>query len=665
VLGTGNYAVVILASKGADPEYADDFFAIKMLKVNTESSIFSEVGRHRFFAEIAKTRLFLGDETYLVGYHGFGQTKTLETSVNVGVRPDEVTVLNAYGDQLSIAIAGNSPSADGNESVHSFLEGSLNCKFAGDFYVMTAETGTLGDLLLHEFPWRNNALYGSWKKGAKNLASMFGSGQFSRQPMLDSFVSQEGIKYDGSCKSGLGVLRAIDRKNTKLANQAILSFFIGTLNSIISLHNREDDDKTPPEENAVAGWAHRDIKPGNFLLTVRAPEPDLPPIRASDLGFVISASETGQKETLSGTKDPGVLALGTYLYRAPEQVESRYEVQFSLPEDGSEVVERISFLYVGDFLIEPGDLFESDSFFLANEKNPDSGMPVRTTVTEASVSDGRWSLSLREPLKRRANTQTLYSGDIVKLTGQHTDLFSLGAMLYLIASGGKNPEKFYSKCLEPLPEDESIENSIGPIEEIGNSCFRLALSVCVQPWSELQKEMDVVYSTKSSTTLGGGEYSLSDSDRSFVNIYKSEVGKTTTEVRLGGLLVYKTRNADRGLAAYLHAMRSNPVFNYYGKNKNGNPIPFVILYEIVKLMVRNKEHSYVSMGDDTGHATGYFSADLTNKVKECKDSCNHVLTNSLSLKFDTLSYSDLARTPDGLVVALRLGADKLATNGFT
>ena len=45
VLGAGNYAVVILAANSADPENADHFYAIKLLRKDTESKIFSTLDK--------------------------------------------------------------------------------------------------------------------------------------------------------------------------------------------------------------------------------------------------------------------------------------------------------------------------------------------------------------------------------------------------------------------------------------------------------------------------------------------------------------------------------------------------------------------------------------------------------------------------------------------
>jgi hypothetical protein len=46
-------------------------------------------------------------------------------------------------------------------------------------------------------------------------------------------------------------------------------------------------------------------------------------------------------------------------------------------------------------------------------------------------------------------------GALVKASGQHSDIFSLGAVIYFIASGGRNPEEFWSRCVALAHDAES------------------------------------------------------------------------------------------------------------------------------------------------------------------------------------------------------------------
>ena len=666
VLGSGSYAIVVLASSGAHPHDEVNFYAVKLLRDNTESPIYTKVGRLRFYSEIVQARNFLGDEPYVVGYCGYGQTSAPDR-IDVN-RKVETGLNNAYGTEIADARQRNEESR-----VHEYLESGLESKLVGEFYVMTAESGTLDDFLLQEFGWRYNALFRTAPRWRNQLE------QLARKPQgkLDAarrLVREQGIELTEDDKSGLQILRRIDDVNPEFANRAIMRMFIRILDSIVSLHYRRTGDADSmggaddlSQLHIAPGWAHRDIKPGNFLIEMIPPTTAFQ-VRATDLGYVIGTSDAGNKETLSATKDPGVLALGSYLYRAPEQVECRYQVLFEVP-DGSPaddhalptVTNRLSFLNVGDMDIHAGDLFESDNFFLADAKERNAGRCARTVIEEAEVKGGKWHVRLADKMKVRSK-QTLYSADIIKLTGQHTDLFSLGAVLYLLASGGKNPEKFYVKCLEPIPKtvtpNEQTKGDVSPAENIDKSCFRLALALCMQPWEDAKREARKLYGDM-----------LDDEDKRFLENYREADDEVVVIRKTWWGIIWERRSPDRdNLAGYLTAMRNNPTLRYYARNKNDKPIPFCILFEIVRLMVRDKAHSYVSkearreIVNDKGereYRYGYFAADLTETAMKCREYCRRALTKSDALAFDANQHEDLSRNADEMVFVLRLLFDEL------
>ena len=634
VLGAGNYAVVILAANSVVPANASEFFALKLLRKDTESTIYSDIGLMRFYSEVAKTRNFIGNFPYLVGYRGFG--KTVATKNAPRSRRDEKELNDVYGAQLKDVVNLNK-----EEGLHDFLEQGLKVALLGDFYVMRAESGTLGDFLLQEFHWEQNPIYVTSPRWKNQLQSMRSSNDERVNPAKE-LIEKEKIDLDRENRSGLGILRAIDKKNPQFANRAVVELFVEMLQPIAELHNRENANAQDNQE-AQAGWAHRDIKPHNFLVGFNPPTPRID-IKATDLGFVIGTSDAGKKETLSSTKDPGVLALGSYLYRAPEQRESRYEILFELDPVAKEVttIDQISFLNVGDMAISEGDLFESDNFFIGTAKKSDPGTPIRTTIKEAKPEGGKWKLTFSDRLVPRAS-QILYSGDVVKMTGQHTDLFSLGAALYLLASGGKNPEKFYIKYLEEVPyEGDESETDLG---SIARSCFTIAMSLCLQPWDDISKQAETLYKDV-----------LTDEDKEFLQSYRSSQAEVTVK-KSWFSKANKNKQPDQGLAAYLTTLRENPMLRYYASNKNNKPIPFCILFEIVRLMVRGKTHSYVDemkkSPEETG-TYGYFALDLEAKARACRDSCTRALAEAQELAFNAGQYPRVADTAAQMVFVLRV-----------
>ena len=72
----------------------------------------------RFYSEVNKTRLFLSNNPMLVGYHGFGQTTTVQATDRP--RGDEVDLQEVYSPELDESVKTNL-----NNEIHTFLERGL------------------------------------------------------------------------------------------------------------------------------------------------------------------------------------------------------------------------------------------------------------------------------------------------------------------------------------------------------------------------------------------------------------------------------------------------------------------------------------------------------------------------------------------------------------
>ncbi|MBA3570457.1 MAG: hypothetical protein H0W34_00460 [Pyrinomonadaceae bacterium] len=221
--------------------------------------------------------------------------------------------------------------------------------------------------------------------------------------------------------------------------------------------------------------AHRDLKPGNILI--QHPLAQLNGLEEStlwlsDIGYVADLTDLqdgSKSQSLELWRTNQVP--GSQFYRAPEQWTQPIEVQM-LMNSSSEAGTVFEVLSSKVQNVEPGDLLASTIVRPVPDRNrllaitkverakvdtgptkPERGPEWQKKITgrhgeEAVTEDGgrrRLLITVREKFEPQRGEITAH---IVKTTGFHTDGFSFGAMLYELATGGRNPEHFYQYCLQ-------------------------------------------------------------------------------------------------------------------------------------------------------------------------------------------------------------------------
>ena len=187
----------------------------------------------------------------------------------------------------------------------------------------------------------------------------------------------------------------------------------------------------------IRDTTHRDIKPANVLL--KLPDPTL---RGSTLtvklaDFNVGKVFDGDHQDLSMTRFQAVP--GTLFFQSPEQEINTFDVLVNATQGSPEVE------FFEDFYI---DLHENDTFQLFNR-------PEQYSITSADRA--RKKLLLSQPFAEVGEQNV--RAKVTKAVGRPADIYSLGAMLYYLASGAyANPKSLYDafrKFIEYERRDET------------------------------------------------------------------------------------------------------------------------------------------------------------------------------------------------------------------
>ncbi len=206
----------------------------------------------------------------------------------------------------------------------------------------------------------------------------------------------------------------------------------------------------------VRDTSHRDIKPANILLKL----PD-PALSGANLQVVLADFNVGN---LGRTHEPdgdsghsrAQTVPGTLYFQSPEQEINTFELLVNVTRGSPEVE------YFEDFYI---DIFENDSFQIFN----------RLESYDIVAADRvRKKLVLSRPFAEP--TELNVRGRVVKQVGRPADIYSLGALLYYLASGAyANPKSLYDafrRFIEYERRDESntvatyIDHEYGRIQNL-------------------------------------------------------------------------------------------------------------------------------------------------------------------------------------------------------
>src|SRR5690606_18021653 len=186
----------------------------------------------------------------------------------------------------------------------------------------------------------------------------------------------------------------------------------------------------------VRDTCHRDIKPANIL--VKLPDPNL---RGSQMKIKLADFNVGKVADpdldVSMTRFQAVP--GTLYFQSPEQETNTFELLVNVTQGSPEVE------FFEDFYI---DIHENDTFQLFNRTEQ---------YTVASADRARKKILLNRPFAEPSEYNV--RAKVTKAVGRPADIYSLGAMLYYLASGAyANPKNLYDafrKFIEYERRDET------------------------------------------------------------------------------------------------------------------------------------------------------------------------------------------------------------------
>jgi len=187
----------------------------------------------------------------------------------------------------------------------------------------------------------------------------------------------------------------------------------------------------------IRDTTHRDIKPANILL--KLPDPTL---RGSQMTVKLADFNVGKSfasdQSLSMTTLQTVP--GTLYFQSPEQEVNSLEILVNVTQGSPEVE------FFEDFYI---DIHENDTFSLFNR---------RETYPIASADRARKKLLLAHPFGE--TTEINVRAKVNKAVGRPADIYSLGALLYYLASGAyANPKTLYDAFRKFIEYEKKDENN--------------------------------------------------------------------------------------------------------------------------------------------------------------------------------------------------------------
>jgi serine/threonine protein kinase len=452
ILGTGRNAVVFLGNSTENLQSRlHVYYAIKFLKDDPDAE-YARVAEERFFVEIENTQSFGQLASSFVKYNSGGAI--LDEKKRGDKRLDwEKNFSNRIHNQINIG-----------EEYSTILESYF---LQGPFYAVELCQATLYDLLERDIPWIKLPVYDMQPPRANDLPLWKEALEKTRAGRLRPIKEVINAYFDGDIygKSGYDILNSVANtpEANRVRNYTVLELFEQIVRVVRDLHSHK------------LSLVHRDLKPGNLFLVHDANFDGIGSvdIKLGDLGFTAAHRQldTPSLTLHQGIRNPAAQTPGSQFYRAPEQAELPVEVRVSFDKASPDLVRghgsKISNIQVGDHLVI-GDPFKKGAHRRTTDQIDQIDQYDVKTVFKinevAKGADNLISFKLDSGLTID-NNEDIWA-NIVRATGYHTDGYTLGAILYDLVSGGRNPEAFYTYCLVRFIEEFShIPYSINDIVE--------------------------------------------------------------------------------------------------------------------------------------------------------------------------------------------------------
>lgn len=616
-LGTGRNAVVFLATDIKEPSERAEFRAVKFLRDDPDDQL-AHNAAVRFFQEALSLQTKGGNVDSLVRFLGWGAV-VRDLARRGPVNSVKEFWWDAYfRDVRSVALERNDEAE--------FRAIKARYSLQGPFYCLELCYGTLEHLLERSDCWYDLTVYRHNQSSREALARNARELRHDFELFVERYMHNPGSQrplslVELSRSSGYDILNAFQTEPVMISdaqgqplrdeqgpvrhdpnlirNHTVLKLFIKIVQSVQYLHEQ--------------GEAHRDLKPGNIFFRHNDALPLRVDVKLADLGYVTNSGIIEGGETLRGGSEQ---APGSPFYRAPEQADLPIEVRVTVdsrdPRRVSGKGSKISNIQPGDWLFV-ADLFdESADYHIAPGADEDTAQRedrarriqdlreeyrdrryYRIQAAALDERSGRFTLELDKavPAHERYDLQA----QISKSTGFHTDLYSLGAILYDLASGGRNPEHFYTYCLKVFTNQFGVSDAIIP-DSIDEVLEILAPVNRGQP-RDLQNRPRLAW--MASTTRDVDALIEEILRSAHVNAAELEMKKKIRDYRF----------------------RTFDVVNILLTDKRGEPIPREIVRIIIRCMLRDKEGSLCHSRD----GWSAFSSPGRAIVKDLEDEVNALL----------------------------------------
>lgn len=611
LLGTGRNAVVFLGRTAPDEEHTgNEYIAVKFLKDDVNQQ-YAEMIRLRFRKEASQTQEFGQYGEFFVRYRGVG---------TIGdVRPNEFS----YIDQLD--------NDEGKKALRNETESLKVLKreygLQGIFYITELCQGTLYDIFESDKPWVDAV------KIYQSLDEMYGKALRQQADKLDNDIQEVKNRYmmperiSANHLSGYGILNAFraDHKANRVRNNAVLRLFRDVVKTVFQTHLYGD------------GLTHRDLKLGNlFIQHLVDPEGFANiVVKLADLGYLADFHQLEKGDfslRVEGWRNSGALVLGSQFYRAPEQAQLPIEVRVTVDpvekdkvwirESKIDKIEKGDWLALGDHFVDQEHMSNSEhTKNISSDGNLQINAPERQVgnvyrINEIDKPNGSFKLTLDDKLV--LSQEEDLQAHIIKSTGFHTDGFSLGAILYDLISGGKNPESFYIYCLAKF-------------QEIKDYTVKDIVNILTPPVSSHPTE---------ATSLDLSSHSLNRREkfRAFRAVNRADNVDALIDSIL--ILALASEGVPTEEVADNYRYRKFPLIEDLLRDKRNVPIPRDILEIIIKCMLRDVDGAYYS----TKSAEGYLSEENRQATKKLYEDVGDLLdkpANSLPDNFPDFLEEDL------------------------